>query len=423
MIRRIASISASTIAGQLIQVAVFLVLARMLSPEDFGPYGAFLAFLALTTSAGALRYEMAFNLVPEVDRLWSVALVVAQSAFVLGVVAGGGVWMALRAGDIGEGLIPSWGGATIFFIVAIGTISLLLGESLAYLCLRLNRTYPIAAYSLVRPVSIGLCQYVLVSLTSLQPDQGLIIGAVVGQAVALTAYGKVAIQASALAESVFGRAAWRLAADTAKRYAYLVRSHVPQQVMSRLGLNSLPIALPGFFGPAVGGWYVASNRVLCTPSQVFGKALRGVYFAEAARRVRDGEGLLRLHAIATATIAIASIFFFGSIAIFSDRVLELLFGDQWIAAAPMMSLLAVFWWSAISNIPSTALIAPLGLDAWYAKYEGVLLGSRIASIAVGIAARDPIVLVGVFSVSGAALNLWLIMNVRRMIHRRECYDY
>ncbi|WP_161627303.1 lipopolysaccharide biosynthesis protein [Arenimonas composti] len=397
-------------------MAVFVVLARLLAPEHFGLYGAFMAVLALSTALGAFRFELSFSLVDDDFELASVLVLVLCAAIVVGVLAG-----------VATGAVVTFGGALLgqdattigrleaCFAVGFGTVTLVLGEVLAFLALRLARHQVVAGYSLLRPVLIGSIQLGGVVLDPDRPAAALVLGAVAGQALSLVVYGPVVLQTLRTRRKHVIEEAW----STARRYAYLMRTQAVQQVLSRIGLNALPIALPGFFGASVGGWYVVSNRILCTPSQVFGKVLRGVYFAEAASRTRARREVQTLHLSATVGVASAALLFFAPISIFSSEVLALAFGPQWVEAAPLMSLLAIFWWSAISNIPSSALISPLRLDSWYVRYEAGLLTTRIGSVLIGFLTQDPIVLVGIFSISGFAMNVLLIAKVRREVFRQD----
>lgn len=413
MIRKIASISAATALGQVVQLLVFLTLARMLAPKDFGPYGAFMGILALTTAVGALRYELAFGLVRNQSRLLSVLLVVTGAGLLIATCSSIAAAMLVEAASKRWELFATdWSPVGFAVLVGAGTATLIAGEAMTYLGLRLGRPGAVAVYSLLRPLLIGISQLIFVVTLSRDPKMALILGAVIGQALALLSYSSVVAQTVKLGSRSLGRANIY---GVARRFAYLTRSQAPQQLMSRVGLNSLPIALPGYFGAAVGGWYVAANRVLCTPSQVLGKVLRGVYFSEAAERARAGRSLEKLHSSTTGGLLVLSSLYFLPVALFGEEILSVVFGAQWVGAAPMMSILSMFWWSAIVNIPSSALVAPLKLDTWYVRYEAALLAVRMLAIAAGIVLNSYLVLLTLFSIGGLIFNGALIRKVRGTI--------
>lgn len=420
MIRRIASISSATIAGQLFQLVAFLALARLLTPADFGPYGAFMAVLALTAAMGAARYELAFGMVPDARQLASLLLIIFGVSMIIGILAGVVTAVIITSGSLlSQNFLHGWPAMSSMLTVGLGTTTLIVGEALAYLCLRVGHHRAVAAYALFRPILVGTCQIAATWICVESPGRGLIYGAVLGQALALGAYYPVV-------RSQFSNSTdWRnynSARTLAEKYAYLTRTQAPQQLMSRIGLNSLPIVLPSAFGATVGGWYVASNRILCTPSQAIGKVFRGVYFSEASGRIRNGQAVLAMYRSTTCwMIALASLYFLP-IALFSTYVLRLLFGEDWVEAAPILTALSIFWWSAIVNIPSTALITPLGMDAWYVRYEGWLLSGRLVGILIGILTASPLILVVTFSVIGFLFNLYLVQKVHAALVGIECRE-
>src|SRR5690606_26117426 len=90
----------------------------------------------------------------------------------------------LRSGLFGYGTSAT----TIGVLIGSGTATLIIGEALTYLSLRVGSWASVAAYALCRPLFIGSFQLALVALSSTDGSDALILGAILGQSLALGAY-------------------------------------------------------------------------------------------------------------------------------------------------------------------------------------------------------------------------------------------
>lgn len=408
--KRIASVTVGTAAGQIFQFAALFYLARLLSPADFGPYSLFMGLLAITTSTGALRYELAFGLVERRSSLLSILILVVTLAVAIGLVSGLLASAILVLFPLQEARIWLAHPALFGSLVWAGTCSLIIGEALPYLALRFGSHVPVARYAFVRPVSVAAMQLALVLCTPLSSAVALIGGAVLGQCVALLSYSRV------LKTRTNPHRLRREVKENLQRFSYLAWTQAPQQIFSRLGLNSLAIVYPLCFGATWAGWFSVVNRILCTPSQVLGKALRTVLYSDGARRTRSAShDLQRFHRKATLLMTVAGLFFFLPVGALSEPMLLYGLGEQWVGAAPLLTMLSFFWLSAMANIPSSVLIAPLGLDRWYVAYEGLLLLARLLGALAAILIKAPLLLAVTFSAIGLIFNAVLVHKVSARI--------
>src|SRR5690606_31843420 len=152
MIRtRIAAISGGTVVGQLFQFGSMVYLARVLAPAAFGPYSLFMGILAITPALGAMRYELAFGLAPRRTALFPTLLLVIIVAVLIGFLIALALLGVSHLWPGRPDALPIAGQRVLAILAWRGTSSLILGESLPFLRLRLGDHRSVARYSLLRP--------------------------------------------------------------------------------------------------------------------------------------------------------------------------------------------------------------------------------------------------------------------------------
>lgn len=95
------------------------------------------------------------------------------------------------------------------------------------------------------------------------------------------------------------------------------------------------------FGPAALGLYSVSYNLVRTPANHLVVTLQTVLFPASARSQDNHEGLRRAYLTVVAGVALMAVPIFGGVAAVSGTVVEALFGDKWLAAAPILLPLAL----------------------------------------------------------------------------------
>ncbi len=155
-----------------------------------------------------------------------------------------------------------------------------------------------------------------------------------------------------------------------------------------------PLLIGYIFGPAVLGLFDLASRISETLGRLVGMATHQITMSIFARQQDARETLRKTIYKATELIAILAIPVFGGLAIVADDVVSSLFGDQWQSAIPLIQLLAIATIIRIcSNVINTSLVA-IGRPKWRAvKYAAefvvgsgcLILFEGYGAIATGIA--------------------------------------
>ena len=410
-LRRTFLITAVTIFGQIAQIATLAYMARHLEIADIASYGLLMSIVAIATSLGALRYEMAFGVTAEQRQhadVLSVVLIISVAAGALALlicllvkgVAAGFQWphTAIYDSSIPLGLI---------------TTSTILLEAIPILALRIKSDGALYIAQLSRPILISAIQLTLFAASGVNGYESLMWGVVVGQVLSIILF---AATAGKLFRTIVSFVSIKGVRRAMVEHKSLAGGQALQQVFSRISLNALPIFLTWAYPSTLGGWYVIVNRILATPSQTIGKAVRVPVLAEAATLADDPSGLRRLHRNVTILLFLLSLLLFCPVLFFPSEILTITVGPKWSAAADFMRAICLFWWSSFLNIPSSSMVPVLERSAWYAKLEITHMVLRLLFLLVfGLLLKVPLLMVLLMSILAVLFNAYLILDVRAKI--------
>lgn len=318
----------SALGGSSLRMASLLtgiVLARLLSPEDFGVYAVALMVQSILINLAELG--LAADLVRHGDlkgrgpTITVVALVTSTFLALL-------MWSTagLVAGGMGA---PEAAGAIRVMALTIPLAGLTV---VPYAQLqrefRQSRLFTIDASNM----ALGTTLTILLAFLG-WGAMSLAIGRLAGQVLA------TGMQFSATRQRL--RLGWR--PDVARTG---IRFGLPLALAGLLAwtlLNVDTVLVGRYAGVTALGFYVLAFNISSWPTSVIGTAVRAVAFPAFAQRSlesgeRDTAGAIR----ATSLVWSASVPIAASLALLAGPTVELLYGRRWLAAAPVLTALAVF---------------------------------------------------------------------------------
>jgi O-antigen/teichoic acid export membrane protein len=314
---------AGSFAGQFCSFVIFVILARLLSPYEFG----LVAFLALFID---LTRGVIVGGIPEAliqRKIWSVAA--AHTAF----------WLNMAA---------------TFTFVALAFAGALLiqhssGSSLtAWLFVALSLTLTIDGARAVHEAYLR--RHFSYKLLAVRTVLASIVGGIVGIAAALAGFGVWALVVQRLVTSLVQTATvWRLADYTPRLYVRRdeirpLLSFSSKVMVGRL-MAQMNARLPDFVigsvaGPAALGLFRVASRSLNFLVQLFVTPLQTTMLSAFAR-LKDREAVTRAYIRFTQVCAIVLFpAFLGSAAIAPDFI-RLCFGEKWSGGAWIMVVLSL----------------------------------------------------------------------------------
>ncbi len=382
--------------GKLASLLVFLLLARLLSPEAFG----------------------------------LVALAGVFVAFVQVVIAQGLAEAIIQRDDVEPGHLDS----AFWINVATGSLMTALTLALADPIAAAMRTPDLA------PILRGLSPlFLLASLNAVQialMRRGLAfrklalrtlgantVGGIVGIGMALSGFGVWSLVGQLLASKtaevllLWSMSLWRPGLQASLGHArdlmaFSVNS-VGINVLSFFSQRSDDLLIGFVLGPVALGYYTIAYRVLTTLLDVLTGVTRQVAFPVFSRLQREPERLLRAFYKATRYTAFLSFPAFFALAALAPEAIPVFFGPQWGPSIPVMQWLAIG--GALSSVTffNGSVLLAIGRPSWSLFAMAVSVVAALVGFAIavqwGIVAVAAVVALRAYVFS--PLSLWLIAKV------------
>ncbi|MEQ8384031.1 MAG: lipopolysaccharide biosynthesis protein [Coleofasciculus sp. A1-SPW-01] len=363
---------------QAISLVVFFVLARVLQPEDFGLVAlanVFLAFMQIFLEQGfAQALVQREPLEPEhLDTAFWTNLGIGVILTVLGVISAS--FVADRFSE--PELTPILKCFSLLFIIsALSKVQQAI----------LERNFAFKAIA---------ARWLL----------GTIIGGCVGVTMAVNGFGVWSLVAQQIFHEFVGTVVLWLSSDWRPKFRFS-NSHFQQ--LFGFGINILGFNFLNFFNnrindfligyfisPVALGYYTIAYRVLRVMTQLLVKTTKDVSFPTFSRLQSDIERFQKAFYQATQLTSLVAFPCFLGMATLAPELVQLLFGEQWLPAIPLMQILAfmgilrsvsffkssVFlamgkpsWWfwlsilNAVSNFVAFAIAIPWGMMAVVSAY-------------------------------------------------------
>ena len=380
---------AGTVLQGLTQAAIMIVLARLLGPRDYGYYAIALSLSAMTTGLVSMSIERALVVAPDVDDLRgrSLPIVMLLAA------------VSVATVSVASLLVWLWGWSVVPGVLAVVCAAqAVAGLSVAPRVL------------LRRALSFG--SIVMGELAGIVAGGGL-----VAIALARAGYGPYALAAGFVVQNLVSLAVLRIqgrrgwARPRFAGLASILRSAI--QLSQVGGLEVLHVQLPALvlsarFGAVPLGLFNRVANLVTLPLQMLTTSMSRVMVSAVVAVSDDRERLARgtamLMRVSTAIVTPLAFGIAGSAYAFTDTVL----GARWLAAAPLVSILALATWAALTA-HILAVIAE-GMRAFAAKIR-IQVATSLCLLA-GLLTGSAFGLAGAAWGMVAASGLFLLLNIR-----------
>lgn len=381
------------------------LLSRLYSPEDYGAFGLFIAFLSFSVAVGGLRFELGIVSAESDSEALRLACLALASGTVAGIAAGGAFACIISLGVIGTESLPLWWSLALAVSVAL---------AIAYATVRYTLLYAQDVRSAARGVisqSIGRVVAQIV-LGATLPAGGLVGGETVGRAVGLAAIGRPA-------RRILHRP-WPAPRDiviTARRHYRYPLYSVPSS-LSDVAVTFLPLpAIAALYGFHAAGLYAFVQRVVALPLGVIGQAMADAFHSELATyfRIRpsDMSRLFRrtTHALLAAGAVVAATLIVGGLTVFGT-----ILGPEWSAGGIVLAILAPAVAAQLVVSPLSRAVYVLGGQRSKLGYDAIALGGVVGAIVAATVAHWTFVeLLSVLTAAQVATRTVYFLIVRRLI--------
>jgi O-antigen/teichoic acid export membrane protein len=384
---------------QVASYAIFLVLARLLTPRDFG-------LVALATAwVGILGVFSEVGFGSALIQRHQVTPAHLSSTFFLNVTIGLGITLL--------GMAASWPLASVLDAPAVQPVMLAL--SAGFLINALGLTHLALAYRDLRFKELAIRDLIAVT-----------VGGAVGVAAAWKGYGVWSLVAQTLVTSVlasallWGMLSWRPSAGEVSRGALADLWGYGSKLFAfnlfkYLAQNLDKLLVSVLAGPVLLGLYNFAQKLVMIPVQNLAGAVGNWLFPRLARLQGDTGRSQATYFQTSATITLAVFPVLGVLAVVAKPAIPLVFGVKWEPAAEVVPLFAVVGAAIALMSMAGPLLKALDRPGWLFNYAVFFSALTAGALAVG--SRWGLVGFGTGMAAAHVLGLLVLDAVtRRLLH-------
>jgi O-antigen/teichoic acid export membrane protein len=358
-----------TAIAQLISFAGSPILTRQYLPDEFGVFALFAGIGTLISVISTGRYEYAIVL-PEND---NDAINLLILSFLLVVLTSIACWLSIeaylilskRSYDAGIYLLP-------VFVLSTG-----LYQALNLWNNRLKRFHVLSFSRIILSSSTVLVSIGFGYFGS--KINGLFLGAIVGQVVAVLALGWWTFHdVRILSKNINSVAIRRLA----KEYANFPKINVAHALFDNLNSTGTIFVVTYFFGASILGYYSFMMRILQAPTGMIGASVSQVFYQRIAETYAAGGNVAHLVKVLIKRLSIIALLPALIILLVGPSLFGLLFGEQWVIAGKYAQALIPFMYLyfVLAPLPLIPFIFSKQKEAFFMSACGNML--FILSIAI-----------------------------------------
>ncbi|MBA2777332.1 oligosaccharide flippase family protein [Billgrantia kenyensis] len=386
--RGVSVLVGGTAGAQLLTLLAAPLLTRLYAPEDFGLLAVYGGLLALFTVVASGRYQLAIPL-PETER--EAAAVLMLSLLVVGLTSLVALLMVvLGGGALAELLgVPSL--APWLWLLPLG-VALAGGyQAVSHWAVRVKAFPAIAATRIKQSLVLLTIQLAASPLGG----GGLLLGQAAGQGAGTLTLVRPALRTARELRITLAEV-WA----AALRYCKFPLFSTWSGLFNTLGKQLPALLFAALFSPVAAGLYALAHRVLAMPMSLIGEAVGKVFLSSAAQAHRRGE-LGPLVAKVHATLAQIAMPPAIVLVLIGPELFALVFGERWREAGEFARWMAPWLYLVFITSPLTHLFSILERQGQGLLFQSVMLGVRLAAIAIGAAADDLLLTVALFSLGSA----------------------
>jgi lipopolysaccharide exporter len=400
-------VMAGTSIGALVTIIASPILTRYFSPEAFGTFAVFTSIFSLISIIACMRYELAIVLPKSEDEAMNILAACLLIAVLISILLIPVIWF-FEPQILALFNIPDLGS----YIHIIPLLVLFSGifNALFYWNTRTRDFKRLAGARVTNSVVTN--GYQLGSaFVGFVTAGALIIGSFLGSVVS-TLILSVQIwkdDSTRLKNTV----RWSSMVQGLRRYR-----NFPLYDSSSAFLNSLSWQLPvfllaAFFSPAVVGYYSLGLRVLVFPMSLLGSSIAQNFFQKAAES-KDQGTLSHIVEQVFNVLVVLGLYPIFLLTLVGANVFIVVFGPEWGEAGVYLQILSIWAFVWFVSSPLGAVFTVLEKQAYFLKFNIVILLTRFGSLAVGGYLGNPLVALALFSGTGILIYGYMNWSIMRL---------
>lgn len=375
----------------LLQFVVLAILARILTPADYGLMGAALIVVGISSLFSQMGVGPALVQMRDLSREHvSTAMTISV---IFGVIAFGIVWL-------GAPLIEA------AFRV----------ENLSHALRNLAFVFPIVAVSVVAEASLQ--RHMDFKAICINDLSSYIVGqALVSIVLAYLGYGYMALVIGFLAQAVLRTIFMIYSAKTLLSFRFHIDSartlfrfsllYTVSQAANYLALNADNFIVARFFGPQGLGLYGRAYQIVVAPAVLVGDTLDKVFFPVISRVQDSREEMAQIFEKVTVLLSFGVLPVSGLLMVLAEPIVITLLGREWLGVVPPLQVLSLALFFRTTPKFYNAFIKAKGLVSQLARYQMLYAACIIGFALIGAQFGMTGVAIGVL---GSLMIWWAFMT-------------
>ena len=413
-----------SVVAQGVGVLIAPIIARLFAPEAFGVAALFTSITGIITVVACLRYELSIML-PKTDEE-AVNLLGVSLFFVL-IITCISVLIIFFADDVIVNLLNSPELKRYLWLIPVSVF-----VSGTFLALNYwnSRTKNFSRLSVARVISSVVAQTTKLSagFTGFVSGGVLIVTNILGQIVSTFVLG---VQIWRDNQQLFKEnIKWKKIIAGMKRHKKFPIYGTWSALLNTTSQQLPTLLLSFYFSPKIVGFYALGQAVLSMPMVLVGGAVSQVFFQKASEAHNHMGNLSKVVEEVFKRLVSLGIFPILLLTLIGKDIFIIAFGARWAEAGVYIQILGLWIFFQFISSPISTLFAVLEKQSYGLFFNGVLLGTRVASLVIGGMTGDVRVTLCLLSGTGVAcygfLCFWLIskagLSVIRVLYHIVKYS-
>jgi len=179
------------------------------------------------------------------------------------------------------------------------------------------------------------------------------------------------------------------------------------------------LMLTNYFGISIAGAYAFGVQILHAPMGLILRALRQVLLQKAGETHNRGGSLTSIYL--KITIALFSLALLPSIILFiwAPQIFSFIFGTRWHMAGQFARYIILWMLFVFCNLPAVLFAQVIRIQQKILIYDLAMFAGRVSTLILGGLFLTALNTIIIFSLLGAAMNLFLILLVGYNVMKKE----
>jgi O-antigen/teichoic acid export membrane protein len=409
-VRNFFIVMSGTAIAQIIGYALSPIISRLFTPADFGIFGSFNSLVSIVAAGITLEYTQA--IIIQKDKRDSMYLFILSClcTLIIGLLCM--IFCLISPSTIYSLMKCSGVWIIIFLIIAIITAGI--NSALQAWCIWSKAFKQTASSQVIRSFSSNGTQLGLGLIKG--GAAGLIIANVIADILACINLFRVILpDILAYRKHINFNKLKKLA----REYSDFPKYAATQNMITSLSSGLPVLMLTNYFGISIAGAYAFGVQILHAPMGLILRALRQVLLQKAGETHNRGGSLTSIYL--KITIALFSLALLPSIILFiwAPQIFSFIFGTRWHMAGQFARYIILWMLFVFCNLPAVLFAQVIRIQQKILIYDLAMFAGRVSTLILGGLFLTALNTIIIFSLLGAAMNLFLILLVGYNVMKKE----